>query len=410
MINRRDVLKTVTTAAAAAGLTQVLPMRAGHAADSIRVGCLMDLSGPFQVFGQPKLHALQLAVDEINGRGGLLGRPVELVHYDTQSDNKLYAQFGQQLALKDRVVAVHGAITSAAREVVRPIFGRAKIPYFYDMIYEGGVCDRNTIITGPTPPQLLAKMIPYVIQKAGRRIYTVAADYNFGHYSAKWAEQIAAAHGGQVVGTDFVPLDVNSFGAIISKIQQARADVVYGVFVGPAHEAFYGQWAAAGLNKTIRLAGHTFGDAGENLRLPREVTEGIIACKNLFDEVDTPANRAFQARWKAKFSSDAFIGTLAPADYQGMLLWAEAVKSAQSTDRDAILKALAGGAAIEGPSGQVRFDPRTNHCLLDMYLAEVKDGAFVVQQSWQQVAPVIDDERCDLVKAPATNQQFGPKS
>lgn len=409
MITRRDVLKTATTGAAALGFMQTLPTPSGHAADNIKVGCLLDLSGPFQVFGQPKLHALQLAIDEINAQGGLLGKQVEFVHYDTQSNNKLYAQFAQQLALKDRVVAVHGAITSAAREVIRPIFSRVRIPYFYNMIYEGGVCDRNTIVTGPTPLQLLAKMIPHVIQKAGPRIYTVAADYNFGHYSAQWAAQIASKNGGEIVGTDFVPLDVNNFGAIISKIQQAKADVVYGVFVGPAHEAFYGQWAAAGLNKKLHLASHTFGDGGENLRLPKEVTEGITTCKNLFDEVDTPANRAFQARWKAKFPTDTFIGTLAPADYQGMLLWAEAVRTAQSVDRDAVLKVLAAGASIDGPSGKVRLDPKTNHCLLDMCLAEVKEGTFVIQQTWQQVAPVVDDDRCDLVTNPDTNRQFGPK-
>ncbi|MCG6206087.1 ABC transporter substrate-binding protein [Rhodopseudomonas sp. HC1] len=408
MISRRHLLKTMTTGVAAAGVTPLLGAPAVLAAAPIKVGFLMDTSGPFQVFGQPKLHAIQLAVDEINVAGGLLGRQVQLVHYDTQSDNKLYAQFAQQLVLKDRVVAVHGAITSAAREVIRPILSRGKIPYYYDMIYEGGVCDRNTIVTGPTPPQLLSKMIPYMIEKAGPRIYTVAADYNFGQYSAKWAEEIAAANKGQIVGTDFAPLDVNNFSAILNKIQQAKADVIYAVLVGPAHEAFYSQWAAAGLNKTIRLAAHAYGDSGENLRLPKTVTEGIITCKNVFDEVDTPANKAFQARWKAKFPSDKFIGTLAPADYQSMMLWAAAVKAANSTDRDAMLKASASGLSIEGPSGKVQFDPKTNHCLLNMSLAEVKDGAFAIQQTWEQLPPVIDDDRCDLVKNPGLNQQFGP--
>lgn len=410
MISRRRFLTTMKAGVAAAGAAPLLHTPALHAADIIKVGYLMDLSGPFQVFGQPKLHAAQLAIDEINADGGLLGKQVQLIHYDTQSDNKLYAQFAQQLALKDRVDAVHGAITSAAREVIRPIFDRAKIPYFYDTIYEGGVCDRNTIVTGPTPPQCLAKMIPYLIEKAGPRIYTVAADYNFGQYSAKWAEKIAAANKGRIVGADFVPLDVNNFSAILNKIQQAKADAIYAVPVGPAHEAFYSQWAATGLNKTIRLASHTYGDAGENLRLPKEVTDGIIACKNLFDEVDTPANKDFQARWRVKFPSDKFIGTLAPADYQSFKLWAAAVKSAKSTDRDSLLKAWLSGASIDGPSGKVQLDPKTNHCLLNMYLAEVKDGAFVIRQTWEQVPPVIDDDRCDLVKNPGTNQQFGPKT
>src|SRR5690606_41373697 len=117
------------------------------AADTIKVGVLLDLSGPLQLFGAVKAQCLRLAAEEINANGGLLGRQLELVSYDTQSNNQLYGQYAQQLALKDRVAVVHGGVTSASREVARPVLDRARTLYMWNMPNEGtvGACDRNII-------------------------------------------------------------------------------------------------------------------------------------------------------------------------------------------------------------------------------------------------------------------------
>ncbi|RYD26201.1 MAG: urea ABC transporter, partial [Lysobacteraceae bacterium] len=131
------------------------PLVARHAlgADPIKVGSLLDLSGPIGASGQAMFDTIQLAVAEVNAGGGLLGRPVELVNYDTQSTIQLYSQYAQQLALRDKVAVVHGGITSASREAIRPVFDRYKTLYFYNVLYEGGVCDRNMFCTGTTPAQ-----------------------------------------------------------------------------------------------------------------------------------------------------------------------------------------------------------------------------------------------------------------
>src|SRR5690606_10339406 len=104
------------------------------AADVIKVGVLLDLSGPLQLFGTVKAQCLRLAAEDINANGGLLGRTIALVTDDTQSNNQLYGQYAQQLALRDRVAVVHGAVTSAAREVARPVLSRAKTLYMMNMI------------------------------------------------------------------------------------------------------------------------------------------------------------------------------------------------------------------------------------------------------------------------------------
>lgn len=408
-VSRRNFLRTAALGLAGVS-TGALSWRALAQKEPIKIGMLVDLSGPLQAFGTGKARCLQLAVEEINAGGGLLGRPLEIVQYDTQSQNQLYGQFAQQLALRDRVAVVHGAVTSAAREVARPVLDRARTLYFYNMIYEGGLCDRNTFVTGPTPQQLLANLIPHIVERFGPKVYVLAADYNFGHYSTDWVRKLAAEAGGEVIAADFFPLDVNTFGPTIAKIQQADPDVVFNIFVGPAHGSFYGQWAAAGMNRKIPMASHTLGDVGEQKRMPREVSEGLITVKNYFDELETPENRAFLERFTRRFGADyGYLGSLSIADYQGMNLWAEAVRKAGSIERDAVIEALESGIAIDGPSGRVAIDGRTHHAILNMYLAEVKDGAFAVQQKWEAVEPMPGDDRCNLIENPNTNRQYAPQ-
>lgn len=373
---------------------------ASHAADAVKVGVLLDLSGPLQMFGKVKEQCLRLAAEEINDKGGLLGKPISLVVYDTQSNNQLYGQYAQQLALRDKAAVVHGSITSASREVARPVLARAKTLFMMNMINEGtkGACDRNMFITGPTPGQLLDNLIPYMMNKHGKKVYIMAADYIFGQLSAEWAKRITEANGGQVVGYDLFPMDVDKFGPTISKIQAAKPDFVFNVFVGPAHGAFYGQWASAGLNKQIPMASHTIGDSGEQMRMPPEVSEGIVTVKNYYDELDTPASQAFLERFKKRFPDYSYVGSLGMADYQGMYLWAEAVRKAGSIDREKVVQAFEDGISIEGPSGVLSSHPRTHYCTMDMYLARIENSRFRVLETWKQVPPVADDDKqCNVL-------------
>lgn len=395
-------------ALAAAGAS--LPRFAFAQGAAIKVGTIVDTSGPLQPFGTQKLQCLQLAVEEMNADGGLLGRKVELVTYDGQSNDQFYAQFAQQVALRDRVDVVHAGLQSSSREVIRPILRRANTLYFYNTPYEGGVCDRNTFLTGTTPGQLLENLLPFMIEKFGKRIYVLAADYNFGQISEQWTRKIAKDLGAEVIASEFFPLDVNQFGPTISKIQSAKPDFIVNTFVGPGHAAFYGQWAGAGMKDQIPIASQTFGEAGEHLRMPRELSEGIFVCYNYYEELDRAENKAFLERFRAKFGTDyGYVSDLGMSEYTGIRLWAEAVKKAGSVEREPVIKALETGITMEGPGGTITVDPKTHHCIFDMHLAEMKDRKFEILKSFDQVAPTNPDGMCDLIANPDTNQQFEPK-
>lgn len=274
MINRRTFLGT-SAALAGAGVMGGGLMKA-FAADPIKLGSILDTSGPFDAYGKPMDMALRLAVDEINAAGGLLGRQIEIVAYDTQSDMALYTQYGQQLARSDKVDVVHGGILSASREAIRQILRKANVPYFYNVLYEGGVCDRNITIIGVTPSQQVEVLIPAAIKKWGKKIYVLAADYNYGQITARWIEKFAKDAGGEVVQTDFFPLDVSDFGSTIAKIQTAAPDIVVPALVGGAHLSFFRQWAAAGMKSKIPMASTTIGVGNEHKVLTAEEGDGIL--------------------------------------------------------------------------------------------------------------------------------------
>ncbi|HEX9648563.1 MAG TPA: ABC transporter substrate-binding protein [Alphaproteobacteria bacterium] len=383
---------------AAAGAAAARPARAQS---PIKVAGILDASGGLDIYGRPMIDCMRLAVEETNAAGGLLGRPVELLVYDAQSNIQFYTQFATEAATAERVAVVHGGITSASREAIRPLLRRYGTLYFYNTQYEGGVCDRNIFATGSTPAQTVARLVPHVIKRWGKRIYTLAADYNYGQITARWVRKFARDAGGEVVASDFFPLDVTDFGTTISKIQAAKPDMVVSVLVGGAHMSFYRQWAAAGMKDAIPLASTTFGVGNEHRVLSPAESAGIVACYGYFEELETVANRAFLARLRARYGAAApAVNELAVRSYEGFLLWADGVRRAGTTDHDAVIEALESGVALDGPSGPIRIDAATHHIVQTVYLGEIKGGGFAVLDSFPDQPPADTAAVCDLIANP----------
>ena len=385
------------------------PLIARHAlgADPIKVGSLLDLSGPIGASGQAMFDTIQLAVAEVNAAGGLLGRPVELVNYDTQSTIQLYSQYAQQLALRDKVAVVHGGITSASREAIRPVFDRYKTLYFYNVLYEGGVCDRDIFCTGTTPAQTVNKLVPYAMENFGKKAYIVAADYNYGQITAKWMNKYVKDGGGTVDAIEFFPLDVTDFSATISKIQRAAPSVVLSALVGANHTAFYRQWTAAGMKPRIPIASTTFGLVNEVATLDPVESNGIVTAYGYYQEIKTPASTGFVDKLHTKFGNDMpYISELACATYEGFMLWAEGVRKAGAVERDKLIPVLESGISVDGPSGKVSLDAKTHHAVRDAYLAVAKDKLWDVLKSYPDQLPSDTAAVCDLAASPNTNKQF----
>jgi urea transport system substrate-binding protein len=405
IISRRTLLNSAGATALAAGL----PLRQAFADGPIKLGAIQDNSGVLDIYGKPMVMATAMAVDEINAAGGLLGRQIELKQYDSQSDIALYTKYAQQLVRDDKVDVAHAGITSASREAIRQTFRRGNVLYFYNVLYEGGVCDRNCFCTGTTPAQAVEPIIEYAMKKWGNKVYVLAADYNYGQITAKWVAHYVEERKGSVLATNFFPLDVSDFGSTIAKIQDAAPNFVVAALVGGAHMSFFRQWAASGMNKKIPLTSTTFGVGNEHLALSPAEGDGIVIAGNYSPELDTPANKKFLAAWAKRYGDAKVVHELAVSQYQGILLWAEGVRKAGSVEHDAVVKALETGIKIDGPAGPVTVEPKTHHCALDIHLMVVKDQKLTIIETATQRPPSDTAQYCDLQKNPDDNKQYEVK-
>ena len=400
-ISRRLFLAGSATALAAPYVSKAFGQ------ETINVASIVDLSGGLEIYGQPMDACLDLAVSEINEKGGLLGRQIAVKKYDPQSSIQLYTQYATEAATSQKASVVFGGITSASREAIRPILSRYETLYFYPPLYEGGVCDRNFFSTGSTPGQTISKLMPYAVENLGKKVYILAADYNYGTISAKWVKKYTAEAGGSVIGEEYFPLDVTQFGATIQKIQDAKPDVIFTLLVGGNHISFYRQWAAAGMTGKIPIVSSEFGGGNEHIILTPEESNGIISVFGYFQELDNPVNKQFLAQLKAKSGDKVpYVTEHAQATYNAVHHWANGVAMAGGVDRMKVIEAIESGSSFESPGGLSTMDAATHHCWIRPHIAVVQDKGFKILESFERQAPSDTAAVCDLNKNPDDTKQY----
>ena len=309
--------------------------------------------------------------DEIlvdSGDKGVLGRELQLVSSDGQSNNSVWQQLARRMIQQDKVDVLVAGFASAEREAIRPIVDQFKQLYFYTNQYEGGVADANTFCTGPVCEQQVIPTVQYMVEKFGPRAYTIAADYNFGQLTAAWTRAYIPLVGGQIIGEEFIPLSVSEFSQVIARIQQAKPDWVMTLLVGQNHHNYYPQAAAAGLKfpmaSTVNMA-----QGYEHKRFKPPSLANMHNAIQYQLEVPTARNRAFVKRWMAMFPDDPYIGEMAQNTYFTIHLYAKAARLAGTTDQETVKKCLELGWNIEAPEGSVFLEPGTHHCAHPIRLA-----------------------------------------
>ena len=401
--------RSLLSSAAALPLSAIVGRHSALGSDPIKIGLLEDVSGDLAMMGLPKLHGSELAVEEINGKGGIMGRQVVLTHLDPQVDNARYQEFARRLLQRDKVDVLIGGITSASREAIRPIVDRQNALYFYTNQYEGGVCDANMISVGAVPEQQLSTLLPWMVEKYGKRVYTVAADYNFGHLSAQWGRTILKPLNAQIVGEEFIPLGVSQFAQTIQNIQSAKPDWLYMLNVGAAQDSFFEQAAASGLNLPMGspikiMLGF------EHKRFAPPALNNMHAAANWFEELDTPEATDFKNRWHAKFPKEPYINDMGYNAYVALYMYKMLVEGAQSTKKDDIRKIIdKGGACINAPEGTICIDPKSQHTSHHMRLISVDAQNKVrVDKDFGVIEPYwLGQIGCDLTKHD-DKEQYSP--
>jgi ABC-type branched-subunit amino acid transport system substrate-binding protein len=354
----------------------VPPRRYGDSSSAtLAVALVVPLQGPAGVFGPSCELAAQLAAEELNSAGGVLGREVRLVAVDGGASPEQVAAEVEALVSLRAVDGVVGWHTSAVRQALLPrIAGR--VPYVYTAQYEGGERTPGVFLTGETDAaQLLPAMRLLTGATGARRWCTVGNDYVWPRVTARAARRHARACGGRVRDEVFVPLGTRDFGPVLRRIEQCEADAVLMLLVGDDAARFNRAFAAFGLHqRCLRLSTHM--DENILLATGAEATEGLWAAAGYFETLATAESLDFSGRYAARFGVEApVVGSLGESCFEGVRLLAALAERARSLDVGSMC-AVDGAVVYEGPRGALRL--RGNHVDQRLYLARADAFAFDV--------------------------------
>ncbi|MBV0903863.1 urea ABC transporter substrate-binding protein [Haloarcula salina] len=384
-------------------------------ADVVKIGVLEDQSGNFALVGAPKHKASMLAIEEINANGGIDGKQIETYATDPQSDNQRYQELTREMINENDVDVLWAGYSSATREAIRPTIDRNEQLYFYTTQYEGGVCDKYTFAVGPTARQQLGIVLPYLREEFGPKIYTIAADYNFGQLSADWVKVLADENDAEVVGEEFIPLSESSFGSVINNIQDADPDFVMSMLVGANHTAFYKQKASAGLDVPIGTS-TAMAQGYEHRRLDPPAMANIYAGVNYMEEVPTESNTGdggFVDRYYEKYPDAPYLNEEAETNYFSTYMYKKAVEQAGTLEQPEVIEALESGIELgterapEAPEGEtIKLDGATHHVDHHMWVMKADDQHNVEAVKNEQIPEQFLSETvgCNLPENPETTQ------
>lgn len=395
--NRRDVLRFGLAGAATLAAPSVVRAANGE----LHVASLFDLTGNLNIYGIQEMNVSRYAIEEINKTGGVLGKKLVLHEYDTQSKIELYSRYAQEVGASDDISAVVGCFTGASREAARPVLSRNKKLLFFPTIDEGGECDKYCFMQGTDCVQQEGPLIAWAIKNKGKKIYVVAADYIYGHVATAWTKALTKKEGGEIVGSEFIPLDVSDFNATIRRIQAAKPDIIMSNLVGNNHVAFYRQFAAAGLNKDMQIISPVFGLGNEEAVLSASEGAGIVVAYSYFENLDTPESKSFISGFKKRFPEAGGVADTPAQVWNAWHQWKAAVELAGSTEVDAVVAALEKATAFDGPAGKIQLDPACHRNIQDVHLARVTaNHTYEIIEKFERVMPtreVIGAGACDLI-------------
>ena len=410
-VSRRRLFRDSALTAGALAFASRIDVSYALAQDEgpIKIGWLGDRTGDFSVVGVQKFNAANLAVKELNDAGGLLSREVVLVAEDAQSDNRRYQEMARKLILQDKVDVLHACFTSASREAIRPIVDQNKMLFFYNNQYEGGVCDSWVFPTGCVPDHQVVPFMPAVMEKFGPSVYTIAADYNFGQLTADWCRKIVEQQGGEIIGEEFIPLDVSQFSTSITNIQNAKPDVLIVLLVGIKQSSFYEQKNSAGLQVPMATT-INMGQGYEHLRFAPPALNNMYVTVNFMQELAEHLGTDFPDRIRALYPDAEYVGMEAAAEYEGINLYATAATAAGTTDKDTVRQALEQNVTFEGPGGPVTIDPATHHTIRNIYMVHAdEEHNIILDDTFEAVRPdwLSKEKGCNLPEKP-DNTQYEP--
>jgi branched-chain amino acid transport system substrate-binding protein len=379
---RMSYKKTLLAALAGIGLVSTAHAQTGG---TITIGVPTGLSGANSIVAPSAIQSAQLAVKQINASGGVLGRKLVLDVADDESGAAGAQKAFDYLIYQKNVDAIISMETSAARNAGLPIVVRGDVPYVYTAFYEGHSCSPNLFVDGWVPEQQVPPVANYFMKTLGaKKFFLIGSDYAFGRGVLDFTKAYIEKAGGTVVGEEFLPMNATDWTAIISNLKSSGADAIITTTAGGApNVTLTKQLRQAGVNLPY---GNLALDEGTAKSMGADAA-GIYISASYLTSIPSKANKAYIAAMTKMFGTALHTpNDLSVPEYDGVYLYAAAVKKAGTTNTAAVDKAL-GEVSFVGPRGTVSMD-NEHHAPLTMYLGQVQaDGSVKVIRSFASVDP-----------------------
>jgi urea transport system substrate-binding protein len=403
-INRRGALKTLTAAIIAASIASVSSTAFAQSGGPIKVGILHSLSGTMAISETVLKDVALMAIEEINAKGGVMGRKLEPVVVDPASNWPLFAEKARQLISQDKVAVTFGCWTSVSRKSVLPVYEELNSLLFYPVQYEGEELSKNVFYTGAAPNQQAIPAVEYLMSKDGgsaKRWVLLGTDYVYPRTTNKILRSFLKSKGVAEadIMEEYTPFGHSDYQTIIANIKKFSAagkkTAVISTINGDSNVPFYKELGNQGLKATdVPVVAFSVGE--EELRgVDTKPLVGHLAAWNYFMSLKNPANAEFTKKWADYAKAKGIAGhkdkplTNDPmeATYIGIYMWKQAVEKAKSTDTDKVIAAMA-GQTFKAPGGFTStMDMKNHHLHKPVFIGEIKaDGQFNVV--WKTSGPV----------------------
>ena len=345
---------------------------------TVKVGVLQSLSGTMAISEVPLENAELLAIDQLNAKGGVLGKQISPVVEDGASDPSTFAQKATKLIEEDQVVTVFGGWTSSSRKAMLPVFQRLHGLLWYPVQFEGNECSPNIMYSGAQPNQQALPALTWAEQKGYKKIFLLGSDYVYPRTANLILKKHIAHDGLTLSGEEYVPLGGTDFSSIVAEIEQSKPDIIINTLNGDSNVSFFKQMAAAGMTPD-KLPVMSFSIAEPEAKaMGPSLLAGSFTSWNYFESLPGPTNAAFVAAYKAKFGADSVVDDPMVHGYADVYVWAAAVKKAGTFAPLKVRDAAVELAAQDTPLGGVGF--AANQSMYQTgYIGELQpDGQFKI--------------------------------
>src|SRR5260221_837546 len=406
------LLKSVGLAILAGAILITTGLRA-TAQDTVKVGVLHSLSGTMAISETSLRDVLLFTFDEINAKGGVLGKKIEPVVVDGASNWPLFAEKAKQLLEEDKVAVTFGCWTSVSRKSVLPVFEKDNGLLFYPVQYEGEELSKNIFYTAEAVNQQATPAVDYYLAQGKKKFYLLGSDYVYPQTTNLVLLEYLLSKGvpldnigggfkkdesGKIIAAGkYTPFGHTDYQQIVAEIKQFAAGgkaCVINTLNGDTNVPFFKEYAAAGLtSETCPVCSFSISE-DEFRGLPAKQLVGQLGCWTYFQSIKSPANKKFVADFQAWLKKSTVPGivkdgrvTCSPMvlSYDGVYLWKAAVEKAKSFDVEKVVAALEGGLSFDGPGGKVTSQ-KNHHLTKNVFIGETKaDGQFKILKEYKDV-------------------------